>query len=99
MAIIYKVENINPVIYNNFTFIDGNGVNKTMDLLPNVSYYINGNSVVSPAPFITILSLGKESIRYCFQSCCNGDIFDFDGSSQYPFSTYQIGIQYILIRR
>ena len=36
MAIIYKVENINPVIYNNFTFVDGNGVNKTMDLLPNV---------------------------------------------------------------
>lgn len=91
MAIIYKVDNINPVIYNNFTFIDGNGVNKTIDLLPNTSYYINGSNVVSPAPFITILSLGKETIRYCFQSCCNGDIFDFDGSDQYPFSTYQIG--------
>ena len=91
MAIIYKVENINPVIYTNFTFIDGNGVTKVMDLLPNVSYYINGNSVVSPALFITVLNLGKETIRYCFQSCCNGDIIDFDGSNQYPFSTYQIG--------
>lgn len=91
MAIIYKVENINPVIYNNFTFVDGNGVSKSMDLLPNVSYYINGNSVVSPAVFITVLSLGKEDFRYCFQSCCNGDIIDFDGSDQYPFSTYQIG--------
>ena len=91
MAIIYKVENINPVIYNNFTFVDGNGVSKSMDLLPNVSYYINGNVVISPALFITILSLGKEDFRYCFQSCCNGDIIDFDGSDQYPFSTYQIG--------
>ena len=91
MAIIYKVENINPVIYNNFTFVDGNGVSKSMDLLPNVSYYINGNSVVSPAVFITVLSLGKEDFRYCFQSCCNGDIIDFDGSDQYPFSNYQIG--------
>jgi hypothetical protein len=91
MAIIYKVENINPVIYNNFTFVDGNGVSKSMDLLPNVSYYINGNSVVSPAVFITVLNLGKEDFRYCFQSCCNGEIIDFDGSDQYPFSTYQIG--------
>jgi hypothetical protein len=91
MAIIYKVENISPNIYNNFTFIDGNGVNKILDLLPNVSYYINGNSVVSPALFITVLSLGKESIRYCFESCCNGDIFDFDGSDQHPFITYQVG--------
>ena len=91
MAIIYKVENINPVIYNNFTFVDGNGVSKSMDLLPNVSYYINGNVVISPALFITVLNLGKEDFRYCFQSCCNGDIIDFDGSDQYPFSTYQIG--------
>ena len=91
MAIIYKVENINPVIYNNFTFVDGNGVSKSMDLLPNVSYYINGNSVISPALFITVLNLGKETIRYCFQSCCNNDIIDFDGSNQFPFSTYQVG--------
>jgi hypothetical protein len=91
MAIIYKVENINPVIYNNFTFVDGNGVSKSMDLLPNVSYYINGNVVISPALFITVLSLGKEEIRYCFQSCCNSDIIDFDGSTQFPFSTYQVG--------
>ena len=91
MAIIYKVENINPVIYNNFTFVDGNGVSKAMDLLPNVSYYIIGNIVISPALFITVLSLGKEEIRYCFQSCCNGDIIDFDGSTQFPFSTYQVG--------
>jgi hypothetical protein len=91
MAIIYNVENINPVIYNNFTFIDGNGVSKSMDLLPNVSYYINGNSVVSPAVFITVLNLGKEDIRYCFRSCCNGDTIDFDGSDDFPFSNYQIG--------
>jgi hypothetical protein len=91
MAIIYQVQNTNPVIYNNYTFVDGNGVNKTMDLLPNVAYYINGNSVLSPAPFITVILLGKEEHKFCFQSCCNNDTFNFDGLPSITFGNYQIG--------
>lgn len=88
---VYQVQNSDSVIYNNFTFIDGNGINKIIDLLPNVSYYINGNVVVSPVPTISIINLGKEEVKYCFQSCCNGDIFDFDGMTfNIVFGTYQL---------
>ena len=62
-------------LYNNFTFIDGNGINKIIDLLPNVSYYINGNVVVSPVPTITVINLGNEGVKYCFK--CRNKYFDY----------------------
>lgn len=92
MAFIYEVQNTGVVPYNGFTFTDGNGVIKVIDLEPLLIYYINGNSVVSPSVLVTVLSLGKESTRYCFKSCCDDVTFSYDGIPTVTvFGNYSIG--------
>jgi hypothetical protein len=79
MATLFKVENTGTTIYSNFLFVDGNGNIKTFDILPNVEYYVNANSI-SLTPGISIINLGLDDTRYCFVSCCGSHTFSFNGN-------------------
>jgi hypothetical protein len=91
MATLFKVENTGTTIYSNFLFVDGNGNIKTFDILPNVEYYVNANSI-SLTPGISIINLGLDDTRYCFVSCCGSHTFSFNGNfNSVAFSNYSVG--------
>lgn len=93
MGFIYKVQNFGSSPYNNFTFTDGNGVNKIVDLIPNIFYYIVANVATSPDPYVSVYSLGKYQLTFCFKSCCNNNIFSIKGFN-FVITSYQIGDVY-----
>ena len=92
MGIIYKVQNTGTVPYNGFTFTDANSVVKVIDLQPLLTYYVDGNSVISPSALVTVLYMDKTQIKYCFQSCCGTYVFSFNGVGTIEtFGKYSLG--------
>ena len=92
MGIIYKVQNTGTVPYNGFTFTDANSVVKVIDLQPLLTYYVDGNSVISPSALVTVLYMDKTQTKYCFQSCCGTYVFSFNGVGTIEtFGNYSLG--------